>query len=295
MNRIRSSKFILIFSLLWLLIPAVIQAKLQKPVSGGDQKEILVINDKRRLYYNLTDQGMIYSLTGPNRVEIISRYSSPRKSRKALSYDFIMVLDKVDTINVHHRYLISKSIRSAQHSNAYFTHSGNDFLNLDSGRHQIEFLPVAGQKRPTLIRVITSEFSREYRDKNWLIPTTSPAPFTITTESSHLDYYEASHEIPLQLSIKGERMLKIISRLEFEPWMGTEEPYRIRIREGKTIVGTYFFSTERSTKAVADLLPDIVPAKWRTCEVKVPEGNHTYEITVMEKDRKVLLRFMEYK
>lgn len=295
MNRIQSSNYLVFLCLCWLGLPAFGLAKLHKPVSGGDKKEILVINGKRRLYYNITDQGIIYSLTGPIRVEIISRYSSPRKSRKALSYDFTMVLDKTDTIHVHHRLQISKSIRSSQHPNAYFTHSGNDFINLDSGRHQLEFLPIAGQKRPTLIRVITREFSRNYQEKNWLIPTTSPTPVTLTTQSSHLEYYEASHEIPLQIAIEGERMLKIVSRLEFESWMGSEEPYRIRIREGKSIVGTYFFSTERSTQSSAERLPDIVPAKWRTCEVTVPAGNHNYEITVLEKDRKVLLRFMEYK
>jgi len=295
MNRIRSFNVITFIFLGCLVFPQIVIGKLEKPISGGDQKEILLINGKRRLYYNVSDQGLRYSLTGPTRIEIISRYSSPRKTRKAITFDFTIVLDKTDTIQVHHRYQISKSIRSVQHANAYFTHSGNDYLNLGPGRHEIEILPVPKMKRPALVRVVTKEFSRSYSEKTWLTPTTSPPPVTVVTQSSRLDYFEASHAIPLQVTVQGERTLKIISRLEFEPWMGTEELYRIQIREGKNILGTFFFSTERSTEAVAESRAEIVPAKWRTCEVNVPEGVYTYEVTVLEKDRKVLLRFMEYK
>ena len=295
MNRIRSYSVWLFGLLVVIGTPTQSFARLEKPVSGGDQKEILIISGKRRLYYNVSDQGLQYSVKGPTRVEIISRYTSTKKSRKSISFNFTAILDEVDTIHVHHRLKISHGVRSVQHENAYITYSGKDYLNLDEGRHHIQILPDKDQPRPSLVRVLTKEFNATYDEKKWLTPTTSPAAIPLTSQNATLNYYEASNKIPLSLVADGKRTLKIYSRLEFEEWMGNEEVYRLQVREGKKIIGTYFFSTERSDVASSEARPEIVPAKWRTCEIAVPDGKNSYEVVVLEKDRKVLLRFLEYK
>ncbi|RMF10812.1 MAG: hypothetical protein D6762_00725 [Candidatus Neomarinimicrobiota bacterium] len=295
MNRIPYYKSVIFLIGALAFFPAVGTAALQKPVSGGDQKEVLVIAGKRRLYYHLQESKLVYTLVGPARVEIISRYSSARKKRSGIPYSFTLVLDATDTVHVRHRFQISKSIRSVQHPNDYFTHSGNDYLNLGKGRHSLELIPTGATNRPVLIRVLTHDFPDRFEEKTWLTPTTAPTAVRVLTQEKEIPYYEVTHAIPLQVSLEGEHSLKIISRLAFEPWMGPSESYRIQVAEGKKILGTFLLQSERSGEATSPDRPDIVPGKWRSCIVEMPPGEHHLTVKILDRDRKALLRFMEYK
>mgnify|MGYP003959497041 FL=1 len=85
-----------------------------------------------------------------------------------------------------------------------------------------------------------------------------------------------------------------MNRLEFSDSMGQEESYRLRVREGVKIVGTYYFNTERSSASEIDGRADKVPGKWRSCEISVPKGKHVYSVEVADKGKAVLTRFILY-
>ena len=61
-----------------------LEARLLKPTKNGEEKEVLIINDKRRLYYPIRDGGLEYSVKGPSRIEFISRYPVLKGKRKAM-------------------------------------------------------------------------------------------------------------------------------------------------------------------------------------------------------------------
>ena len=72
MNRIvYSNIFLTIFA---MTVVSPVEAKLLKPSMNGEEKEILIVNSKRRLYYPIQSDGLHYSLEGPMRLEFISRY-----------------------------------------------------------------------------------------------------------------------------------------------------------------------------------------------------------------------------
>ena len=71
MNRIAYYKPLVI--VLLFLCDVYVHAKLLRPTKDRDQKEILVINSKRRVYYPVKDSGLQYQVSGPTRVEFISR------------------------------------------------------------------------------------------------------------------------------------------------------------------------------------------------------------------------------
>ena len=110
-----------------------------------------------------------------------------------------------------------------------------------------------------------------------------------------IDYFECNSNYDLQIQARGSNTLRILSRLEFTDSMGPEESYRIRVREGAKVVGTYYFNTERSS--VSQLLnkPEVVPGKWRSCEIPVNKGEHTYTIEIPDKGKTVLTRYIVYK
>ena len=47
--------------------------------------------------------------------------------------------------------------------------------------------------------------------------------------------------------MNGNKTLRILTRLQFTESMGQEESYRLKVKEGDKIIGTYFFNTERSS------------------------------------------------
>ena len=116
----------------------------------------------------------------------------------------------------------------------------------------------------------------------------------LVTDKKKVSYYECTYSIPLQVRANGQKTLRILSRLEFSDSMGQEESYRIRVREGKKVIGTYYFNTDRSSASQIEGRPDKVPGKWRSCEISVPKGKHTYSIEVADRDKAVLTRFILY-
>ena len=284
--------FLYFFLVVFLLNP--LSGRLIKPSENGEEKEILVVNSKRRLYYPIKSEGLIFNIKGPMRLEFISRLPVLRDKSNSYPFQYRIVLDDVDTINVKHKYKVQKSIKSVQHPKHSYTYSGNYFINLEEGEHKVELIESSKQKYPSLVRVLTKEFENPGKQKKILSPTVHKSFVSLKSNKKDIKYYECSSVVPLKIEAMGRNILKIMSRLEFNESMGQEESYRIRVREGKKVLGTYFFNTERSSASQILERPDIVPGKWRSCEIIVPKGIHSYTVEIADKEKTVLTRFILY-
>ena len=265
-----------------------------RPSKNKDQKEILVINSKRRVYYPIKQEGITYQVNGPARTEFISRYPVLRKKKNSHSFNYVIVLNGTDTIEVNHRYKVQGSIRSVQHPKHRYTYSGNYFINLPKGSHTIEVLKGDNLKYPVLLRLLSKEFETPKKNQKTITPMVHKSSVDIELGNKQLQYFECSKNIPLQVKATGPKTLRIISRLMFSEEMGSQESYRIHVKSGQKVVGTYFFNTERSSSSKVRSKPDIVPGKWRSCELKVPKGENSYSIEVFDEGKAILTRFMLY-
>ncbi len=152
-----------------------------------------------------------------------------------------------------------------------------------------------GLKYPVLLRLLSKEFeSSRGSNQKVLTPVVYKDGIKVDLGGKKINYFECSKDIPLQIEASGSKTMRIISRLEFTDKMGSEESYRIHIKTGKKVVGTYFFNTERSSSSSISSRLDKVPGKWRSCEIKVPSGKHTYSVEVSDEGKTVLTRFMLY-
>ena len=280
--------------LLMLFLFSSLDATLLKPTQNNEEKEILIVNGKRRLYYPISQEGTHYSLEGPTRIEFISRYPVLKKKKNSHSFNYIIVLNQKDTINVNHRYKVQSSVRSVQHPKHRYTFSGNYFINIPKGNHTVEILQNKDLKYPVLLRLLSKEFEAPKKNQKILVPMVHKNNVDIELDGKNLKYFECSKNIPLQIEAYGPKILRIISRLEFSEKMGAQESYRIHVKSGKKVVGTYFFNTERSGSSKIKNRSDKVPGKWRSCEIKVPKGNHNYSIEVFDEGKTALARFMLY-
>ena len=288
---------IVLFRILLLLFTgySALTAELLKPTIGGEEKEILKIAGKRRIYTIMRDDSLIYQVNGPARIELITRYPSPEKSKKSQPFSYQLVIDNEDPITINHRYKLHKSIRSVQHPSHYYTYSGNYYINIKDGDHTLTMSTNADQKYPVLLRVIKKRFKTSLNKINELQPMVFQANRTVEVSGKDISYYELIYGRPLQLNLDGPKTLRILSRLLFDSEMGAEESFRIRVKSGRKVLGTYYMSTERSSDSRVKDQPDKVPGKWRTCDVTIPAGKRVISVELVEKERSVLTRFQEYK
>jgi len=273
---------------------SALSAELLKPTIGGEEKEILKISDKRRMYTIMREDPLVYQVNGPARIELITRYPSPEKSKKSQPFSYQLVVDNEEPITINHRYKLQKSIRSVQHPSHYYTYSGNYFINIKDGDHTLTMSANADQKYPVLLRVI-KKGKTSLNNMHELQPMVFQTNRTVVVSGKDISYYDLNHGRPLQLEMDGPKILRILSRLLFESQMGELESYRIRVKSGRKVLGTYYMSTERSSDSTVEGQSDKVPGKWRTCEVTIPEGKHVISVELVEKERSVLTRFQEFK
>ena len=274
---------------------SALSAELLKPTIGGEEKEILKIADKRRMYTIMREDPLVYQVNGPARIELITRYPSPEKSKKSQPFSYQLVVNNEEPITINHRYKLQKSIRSVQHPSHYYTYSGNYFINIKDGDHTLTMSANVDQKYPVLLRVIKKGFKTSLNNMHELQPMVFQTNRTVVVSGKDISYYDLNHGRPLQLEMEGPQILRILSRLLFESQMGELESYRIRVKSGRKVLGTYYMSTERSSDSTIEGQSDKVPGKWRTCEVTIPEGKHVISVELVEKDRSVLTRFQEFK
>ena len=274
---------------------SALSAELLKPTIGGEEKEILKISDKRRMYTIMREDPLVYQVNGPARIELITRYPSPEKSKKSQPFSYQLVVDNEEPIKINHRYKLQKSIRSVQHPSHYYTYSGNYFINIKDGDHTLTMSANVDQKYPVLLRVIKKGFKTSLNNMHELQPMVFQTNSTVVVSGKDISYYDLNHGRPLQLEMDGPKILRILSRLLFESQMGELESYRIRVKSGRKVLGTYYMSTERSSDSTVEGQSDKVPGKWRTCEVTIPKGKHVISVELVEKERSVLTRFQEFK
>tara|TARA_B100001029_G_scaffold23756_1_gene16404 strand:- start:4713 stop:5585 length:873 start_codon:yes stop_codon:yes gene_type:complete len=274
---------------------SAINAELLKPSIGGEKKEILIISDKRRVYTVLDNDSLVYDVYGPARLELISRYPVNNKTKKSQKFSYTLFIDNEKPIMINHRYKIQRSIRSVQHPNHYFTYSGNYFFNISEGNHRIILKPSEEKKYPVLLRMLKKDFDKVAKNRNELTPMVFQSNYKVMVEGKPVSYYQLSKNRPLQLDIDGSKKLRILSRLVFDEYMGSNETYRLRVKNGKKVLGTYFLSSERSSTSYIVDIKDKVPGKWRTCEIDIPAGKQIITVEIVENNKNVLTRFQEYK
>lgn len=293
MNRTAFYKFLFLASI--LLGSEPLAAVLLKPAEGGEEREILMVSGKRRLYYTIRPEGLTYAVNGPVRLKFITRYPAVKRNKKRHSFRYAIVIDDTDSVTVRHRYKRQKGIRSIQHPNHNYTYAGHYTINIPAGQHWIRVSTPGDLKYPVLMRAVTKSFEAPKGNKREITPMVHQSSKLVMIGDNDIEYFELKNTVPLQVALKGPVTLRVVSRLAFENWMGDEESFRLQIREEDDVIGTYFFNTERSDKSTISDQSEVVPGKWRTCEVKLSAGEHVITVKLLERDRSVLLRFLEYR
>ncbi len=265
-----------------------LSAELLKP-SDSEQREILTISGKRWVYYTLYRKPITFDVTGPLRIKIYSRVSSPAKVDQYIHYDFGIQVDDQAPFTVKHKQKLSKGVKSQQHPNHFYSHSAKDFFLVPKGKHKVRLVPPIGAA-PVVVRVL-EDLTTTKGKKQFLTPVMKSTPVKVAVSGKTLNYYYLDDKNDLLLNLDGPATLEMISRVGFADFMGNEQDYRIQIWNGGSLLGTFYFNSERSELSSIVDHADLVPGKWRSCRVALKKGSHKIKIRLLDQDRQVYVRF----
>jgi len=282
-------------SLILILLPLLFSDGWTKTVSPAqkDKKEILIIGEKRRTYYQLHRDELVYEIQGPQRLRIIARRAVPRRDNKLQPFGYSMILDEEDELTVKHEQKRSKGVTSPQHPGHGYTHSGKYYLNIPSGLHTLVIRPLTKRSSPVLIRLLTERFEKKVEGR-LLIPDDETTLKHLQVEEKKYRYYQLIPGNKIAVSIEEAKEIVVLSRLAFEDGMPSEENYRLRIRKDGKLLGTYFFTSEKSDVSTIVEDKDIVPGKRRTAEVEVNGTARTLTVELLDKGKRVYIRCVGY-
>jgi hypothetical protein len=292
---IRKLHFRIPLTVIITLLAILLSSGIAKTVTPEqkDKKEILIIGEKRRTYYQLHRDELVYNIKGPLRLRVIARRAVPRRDNKLQLFGYSMILDKEDELTVKHEQKRSKGVTSPQHPGHGYTQSGKYYLNIPSGLHTLVLRPLTKRSSPVLIRLLTDRFEKKVEGR-LLIPDDETTLKHLQVEEKKYRYYQLIPGNKIAVSIEEAKEIVVLSRLAFEDGMPSEESYRLRIRKDEKLLGTYFFTSEKSDVSTIVEDKDIVPGKRRTAEVEVDGSASTVTVELLDKGKRVYIRCVGY-
>ncbi len=292
---IRKLHFRIPLTVIITLLAILLSSGIAKTVTPEqkDKKEILIIGEKRRTYYQLHRDELVYNIKGPLRLRVIARRAVPRRDNKLQPFGYSMILDKEDELTVKHEQKRSKGVTSPQHPGHGYTQSGKYYLNIPSGLHTLVLRPLTKRSSPVLIRLLTDRFEKKVEGR-LLIPDDETTLKHLQVEEKKYRYYQLIPGNKIAVSIEEAKEIVVLSRLAFEDGMPSEENYRLRIRKDEKLLGTYFFTSEKSDVSTIVEDKDIVPGKRRTAEVEVDGSASTVTVELLDKGKRVYIRCVGY-
>ena len=282
------SKMTYVKIILSLLMIGSAVAGVIKPQDAKKQRDILIVSGNRSSYYTLDGQSLVYKVKGPQRIKIYSRAVLSSKKGKSKSFGFEIQLNGNQPLQVNHQQKYSKGVKSPQHPNHYFSKSAIDYISVPPGVNEVTIRP---KKRGERIVVRVLEDSNAPKGKKKRVDALSEEePIKLISKGKRLSYYAMTKAHPLFVTMEGPVNLEITSRLGFGPQMGREEDYRIQVLDNGKVVGTYYFSSDRSEVTTVENHNELVPGGWRSCDVKLGKGMHEIKLRLMDEDRQVFIK-----
>ncbi|MEA3287676.1 MAG: hypothetical protein U9Q77_09930 [Candidatus Marinimicrobia bacterium] len=271
-----------------ILLVGSVMADVIKPEDARQHRDILTVSGNRSSYYILKNESLVYKVKGPQRIKIYSRAVLTRKTSKSNSFEFEIQLNGNQPLQVRHQQKCTSRVKSPQHPNHYFTRAAKDFISIPAGINEVVIRP-RKRSEPVLIRILRDK-SISAGKKKRIDPLSEEAPVKLRSGSKLLSYYGLRKDHPLFVTLEGPVILNVTSRLGFAPQMGREEDYRLQILDNGKVVGTYYFSTTRSDVSTVIGQDDVLPGKWRSCNVKLGKGLHEIKLRLLDTQRQVFIK-----
>lgn len=278
------------------LPPLMAQSSKTRSIKPTDfqQKVVTVINKKDRSYYQLdATRASVVRVQGPGHLRVISRAMFAKSAGDKTSYSIQYQVDGGEKQ--------TKKFSGVQHAaNAIYKDAsmgkpgvGKDFeIELGRGDHTIRFVNNS-PAQPVAMRYIFVPGKAKKRDWISFTPLKPMEPVALISGESSVTYYRFSNDKPLQVEVIGPTELRVLSRIENHYNMRGRIDYRLQVSENGKTINTYLLSSTRSEVTTYQDNSKLIPGKGCEFVINVPDGKHTYSITLLDQsDQSVLGRLL---
>lgn len=187
---------------------------------------------------------------------------------------------------------VSPTAVLADNQNVHMGTSRNAYLKVPDGKHTYRFYLGSKASYKLYLRFYKRSADLSSGSENVAF---APANFTravtLTVKEEDLTYYRIGEQDSLRLSIIGPTTIRVLSRLEFDPTMITEQKYRIRILENGLEKQIFPLRSKPSEAAEYRELSKMIVGKGSKFFVVVPRGKHEYRFEILDDGHTALLRF----
>ncbi len=283
-----------IFWVIVLLFPFYVfsqktgETKVLKPTRFRQEAPI-VISNKIRMYYQLSSEkeSLIFA-QGPGKLRLLTRaHFLPGQERKvSFGINYSLNGGEIQSLKV------TSTERSAQASFTELKGIPGQLqtfeIILPRGDNTISF-KLSESKTGVVVRYLFNPLKEKKKEWITFTPVQSIDIVDLYSNESVVTYYRFSGEQPLKVEVIGPTQLRIFTRIEFTHQMRGTVNYRLQVVNNGKVINTYQMSNKRSEVAAYKNSSELVPGKASEFVIDVPAGKQTYEIFLLDKDKKTIL------
>ncbi len=262
-----------------------------------DGKPVAVASKKGHLDYFALDSKNISTIkvTGPGVLKVLMR-AVVTGTRKKVNFEVVAIRDDEPAKTISRSARHSKTTLAAD-TTCTLTKTDSVLFKVPEGDHIFHFSLPSDSKSQVYARFRFSDISQtngglpKAKIMIAYLPRKFDEEVRILVKEQEYIYYRASADRPVEIEAIGPTQFKGVSRIEFDPTMHGEKPYRIQVSEEGKVLDTSPFTGKISAVATYSKPSDKVIGEGDTFFIDVPAGKHRYQVATPDKGTFLLLRF----
>ncbi len=263
-----------------------------KPLQAPAPQKVLV-QGKLLTYYPLEKgQEIEVIVQGPTTLKVLSRIEFGSNSSGEKRY--IIHYEREDGKKDDFRRSATAAANAVlqQNQTVYLGNSRDLYLKVPAGKHTYKFFVGEKARYRLYLRFYEQTADVAAQSVNVVY---SPLKFTtvvpLIVKEDEAQYYRVGPLDSLTLSVIGPTHIEVLSRLEFDPTMITDQKFRLRAFEDGKEKQIYPLRSKPSEVAEYREVSDKKAGQAAKFYIEVPRGKHEYTFEVVDNGRSVLLRF----
>jgi len=254
------------------------------------KKVTTMVEGKSLSYYSLstTDTSFI-SIQGPGKLKVITRGRFTDNKNSKVNYTVLWAVNGGERKSYTAKGILPSSQAQYLNSSLGVPGQSEDFsIDLQRGNNTIGFL-LSEDGVPVAARYIFIPTKGKKTEWVSYAPLRPSEPVELITGDNSVKYHRFSNTKPLRVEINGPTQLRVLTRIENHYQMKGRIHYRIQVKEKNQTLNTYQLSSEHSSVTVYSDNKKLIPGKGCEFVINVPDGNHTYDIILLDEDKNTVL------
>lgn len=262
-----------------------------KPEKAPSPQKVLVLG-KQLSYYPLVKKEFItITVQGPTTLRVLSRIEFGKSGGEKRYY---LRYEREDGKKATFRRSSTASSLAvlASDKNVRLANSRNVYIKVPEGKHTYRFY--IGSKASYKLYLRFYERGAEIASDMQNV-VFSPSRFTtavpVVVKEEEVTYYRLGTQDSILISLIGPTTIQVLSRLEFDPTMITDQKFRIRVLEDGKEKQVFPLRSKPSEAAEYRGTSAKVLGKGAKFFIEVPKGKHEYRFEIVDNGRSALMRF----